>query len=114
MLVLETGGEEEEPPEEEFGFITISLADGYVQSLEQALFCDSLFFDAVELTRSEDEVLANLSPQASLLEERRQLEFSMVESLYVNHGGTKQVGENCVYLETHLQSMNENFVGVTV
>ena len=106
-----TGEEEEPPPEEEFGFITINLADGYVQSLEQPLFSDSILFDPVELTRSEDEVLSNTSPQASLLEERRQLEFSMVESLYVNHGGTKQVGENCVYTETHVQSMNENRTG---
>ena len=61
--------------------------------------------------RSEDEVLCNSAPQASLLEERRQLEFSMTESLYVNHGGTKQVGEVCVYAETHVQSMNENHAG---
>ena len=108
-----TGGEEEEPPEE-FGFITINLADGYVQSLEQALLSDSILFDPIELTRFEDEILCNLAPQASLLEERRQLEFCMTESLYLNHGGTKQVGEVCVYFETHLRSMNENYAGADV
>jgi hypothetical protein len=107
-----TGGEEEEPPEEEFGFITINLADGYVESLEQALFSDSLFFETAELTRFEDEVLCNLVPQASLLDERRQLEFRMVESLFVNHGGTRQVGEFCSYMESYLRGMNENFAGV--
>lgn len=103
-----TGDEEEPPPEEEFGFITINLADGYLQSLEQALLADAILFDPIELIRSEDEVQCNSAPQASLLEERRQLEFNMTESLYVNHGGTKQVGEVCVYLETHVHSMNEN------
>ncbi len=103
-----TGEEEEPPPEEEFGFITINLADGYLQSLEQALFSDAILFDPIELIRFEDEIQCNSAPQASLLEERRQLEFNMTESLYVNHGGTKQVGEVCVYAETHVQSMNEN------
>jgi hypothetical protein len=103
-----SGGEEEPPGEEEFGFITISLEDGYVKSLEQALFADALFHDQIELTRSEDELHCNSVPQASLLEERRQLEFSMVESLYVNHGGTKQVGESLVYLETQVRGMTGN------
>ncbi|WNZ28467.1 MAG: hypothetical protein IAX21_07300 [Candidatus Bathyarchaeota archaeon] len=102
-------GEEEEPPgEEEFGFITISLENGYVQSLEQALFADALFHDQIELTRSEDNLYCNSVPQAFLLEERRQLEFSMVESFYVNHGGTKQVGESLVYLETQIRGMTGN------
>ena len=103
------GGEEQ--PEEGFGFVTIDLADGYLHSLEQALFADSIIFDPCELARSENEVLCNSVPQASVFEERRQLEFSMVESLYVNHGGTKQIGENCVFTEIHVHSMIENCAG---
>ena len=72
------------------------------------LVSDALLFDPTELIRSEDEVFCNSVPQASFLEERRQLEFSMVESLYVNHGGTKQVGENIVYAETQVRGMNDN------
>ena len=109
-----TGEEEEPPPEEEFGFITISLEDGYLRSLEQALFGDSIFLDIEQLIRSEDKVHCNSDPQASLVEERRQLEFSMVESLYVNHGGTKQVGETCLYSEAHVWSMTENYAGEDV
>jgi hypothetical protein len=104
-------GEEEEPPEEEFGFITIDLEDGYLHSLEQAFFADSLFLDIEQLDRSEEKLHCNIVSEASLVEERRQLEFSMVESLYVNHGGTKQVGETCVYVETRVWSMNENYAG---
>jgi len=111
-FVSQTGGGgsggEEPPGEEEFGFITINLEDGYLQSREQALVSDALLFDPTELIRAEDEVFCNSVPQATLLEERRQLEFSMVESFYVNHGGTKQVGENIVYTETHARAMNEN------
>ncbi len=109
-----TGGEEEEPPEEGFGFVTINLEDGYVQSLEQALFSDSIRFEQLELARFEDEVLCNLVPQASLLDERCQLEFRMVESLFVNHGGTRQVGEICAYAESHLRGMNGNYAGFDV
>ncbi|WNZ30047.1 MAG: hypothetical protein IAX21_04125 [Candidatus Bathyarchaeota archaeon] len=103
-----SGGEEEPPEEEEFGFITISLEDGYLQSREQMLVSDALLFDPIELIRSEDQVFCNSVPQATLLEERRQLEFSMVESFYVNHGGTKQVGETIVYTETHARAMDGN------
>jgi len=103
-----SGGEEEPPGDEEFGFITINLEDGYLQSREQMLVSDALLFEPTELIRSEDEVFCNSVPQATLLEERRQLEFSMVESFYVNHGGTKQVGETVVYTETHARAMNEN------
>ena len=104
----EPGGEEEPPEEEEFGFITISLEDGYLQSREQMLVSDALLFDLTELIRSEDQVFCNSVPQATLLEERRQLEFSMVESFYVNHGGTKQIGETVVYTETHARAMDGN------
>jgi hypothetical protein len=104
-------GEEEEPPPEEFGFITIDLEDGYLHSLEQALLADSMFLDIEQLSRSEEKLHCNSASEASLVEERRQLEFSMVESFYVNHGGTKQVGETCVYLETRVWSMNENYAG---
>jgi hypothetical protein len=104
-------GEEEEPPLEEFGFITIDLEDGYLHSLEQALLADSMFLDIEQLNRSEEKLHSNSASEASLVEERRQLEFSMVESFYVNHGGTKQVGETCVYLETRVWSMNENYAG---
>jgi hypothetical protein len=109
-----TGEEEEPPPEEEFGFITISLANGYLHSLEQALFGDSLFLDWSNLSRFEDKVHCNSDPQASLVEERRQLEFSMVESLYLNHGGTKQIGETWLYVEAYVWSMNENYAGSDV
>jgi hypothetical protein len=105
------GGEEEPPPEEEFGFITISLEDGFLHSLEQVLFADCMFLDIEQLSRSEEKLHCNVVSEASLVEERRQLEFSMVESLYVNHGGTKQVGETCVYVETRVWSMNENYAG---
>ncbi len=103
-----SGGEEEPPEEEEFGFITINLEDGYLQSLEQVLFSDVLLFDQTELTRYEEKVFCNSVPQASLFEERRQIEFSMVESFFVNHGGTKQVGESCIYSETQVRGMSGN------
>ena len=103
-----SGPGEEEPPEEEFGFITISLEEGYLPSLEQALFSDVLLFDQTELTRNEDKILCNSVPQASLFDERRQLEFSMIESFFVNHGGTKQVGESCIYSEIQVRGMSGN------
>jgi hypothetical protein len=70
-----------------------------------------MFLDIEQLSRSEEKLHCNSASEASLVEERRQLEFSMVESFYVNHGGTKQVGETCVYLETRVWSMNENYAG---
>jgi hypothetical protein len=87
------------------------LEDGYLHSLEQAIFGDSMFLDIEQLIRSEEKLHCNAVSEASLVEERRQLEFSMVESFYVNHGGTKQVGETCVYAETRVWSMNENYAG---
>jgi hypothetical protein len=101
-------GEEEPPGEEEFGFITINLEEGYLPSLEQALFSDAILFDQTELTRDEERLFCNSVPQASLFDERRQLEFNMVESFFVNHGGTKQVGESCIYSETQVRGMNGN------
>ena len=103
-----SGGGEEPPGEEEFGFITINLEEGYLPSLEQALFSDVLLFDQTELTRDEERLFCNSVPQASLFDERRQLEFNMVESFFVNHGGTKQVGESCIYSETQVHGMNDN------
>jgi hypothetical protein len=85
-----------------------------LHSLEQALFGDSLFLDWSNLSRFEDKVHCNSDPQASLVEERRQLEFSMVESLYLNHGGTKQIGETWLYVEAYVWSMNENYAGSDV
>lgn len=102
-------GGDEEPPEE-FGFITINLADGFVQSIEQALISDAIFFEPLELVHIEDKVHCNIFPEAAFVEERRQLEFSMTESLYVNHGGTKQVGEVSVYGEALHWGMNDNCV----
>lgn len=101
---------EEQRPEEEYGFVTIDLENGYLQSKEQMFVADAILFEFIEVTRYEDEVHCNSVPHAFLFTERRQLEFQMTEDLYLNHGGGKQVGENCIYLETNLRSMDENLM----
>ncbi|MEJ5327059.1 MAG: hypothetical protein WHU54_02255 [Candidatus Bathyarchaeia archaeon] len=104
-------GETEEPQEEPYGFVLTDITNGFLPANEQMLVADAIFFNPVELSRCEDQVYSNSWPMAWLISERRQLEFSMVESVYLNHGGGKQIGETCLYLETHAYSMNENIAG---
>jgi hypothetical protein len=95
-----TGDEEEPPPEEEFGFVFINLLDGYLTNLEKAMGADALLFDVAEFTRLEDTPRCNDGVQSRLHQEREGVELKINEDLYVNHGGTKQMGEPFRYVDT--------------